>query len=127
MSLELLSEEVLKVTLFIGELGLDGEIKPVKGILPMMIMAKEQGIKRCILPSENAVEGAVVEGIQIIGVSNFMETLAYLMEDPERADERIAPTILDVQSLFTSQEDKNVPDFADIRGQELVKRAAVIC
>ena len=126
VSLELLSEEVLKDTLFVGELGLDGEIKPVKGILPMMMMAKEQGVKRCILPQTNAVEGAVVAGIQIIGVSSFMETLAYLMEDPERADERIAPTILDVQSLFTSQEDKNVPDFADIRGQELVKRAAVI-
>ena len=126
VSLELLSEEVLKDTLFVGELGLDGEIKAVKGILPMMIMAKEQGIKRCILPQENAVEGAVVEGIQIIGVSDFMEALAYLMEDPARANEKIAPTILDVQSLFSKEEDKKNLDFADIRGQEMVKRAAVI-
>ena len=126
VSLELLSEDVLRDTLFVGELGLDGEIKPAKGILPMMIMAKEQGIKRCILPKENAVEGAVVEGIRIIGVSNFMETLAYLMAEGERADEIIAPTILDVQSLFSVQEEKKVLDFADIRGQELVKRAAVI-
>ena len=126
VSLELLSEDVLQDTLFVGELGLDGEIKPAKGILPMMIMAKEQGIKRCILPKENAVEGAVVEGIRIIGVSNFMETLAYLMAEGERADEIIAPTILDVQSLFSVQEEKKVLDFADIRGQELVKRAAVI-
>lgn len=126
VSLEKLEEEVLKDTLFIGELGLDGEIKPVKGILPIMIMAKEQGIKRCILPKENALEGAAVEGIKIVGVSSFMETLGYLMEDQKQADKMIPPTILDIPSLFQEEEGKNVPDFADIRGQEMVKRAAVI-
>lgn len=126
VSLEKLEEEVLKDTLFIGELGLDGEIKPVKGILPIMIMAKEQGIKRCILPKENALEGAAIEGIKIVGVSSFMETLGYLMEDQEQADKMIPPTILDIPSLFQEEEGKNVPDFADIRGQEMVKRAAVI-
>lgn len=126
VSLEKLEEEVLKDTLFIGELGLDGEIKPVKGILPIMIMAKEQGIKRCILPKENALEGAAIEGIKIVGVSSFLETIGYLMEEPERADKMIPPTILDILSLFREEEGKNVPDFADIRGQEMVKRAAVI-
>ena len=126
VSLELLQEEVLQDTLFIGELGLDGEIKPVKGILPMMMMAKEQGIKRCILPKANAMEGAVVDGIRIIGVSTFMETLGYLMEAPEKADEMIPPTVLDVESLFLGQEDKKKLDFSDIRGQEMIKRAAVI-
>ena len=126
VSLEKLEEEVLKDTLFIGELGLDGEIKPVKGILPIMIMAKEQGIKRCILPKENALEGAAIEGIKIVGVSSFMETLGYLMEDQEQADKMIPPTILDIPSLFQEEEGKNVPDFADIRGQEMVKRASVI-
>lgn len=126
VSLELLQEEVLQDTLFIGELGLDGEIKPVKGILPMMMMAKEQGIKRCILPKANAMEGAVVDGIRIIGVSTFMETLGYLMEAPEKADEMIPATVLDVESLFLGQEDKKKLDFSDIRGQEMIKRAAVI-
>lgn len=126
VSLEKLEEEVLKDTLFIGELGLDGEIKPVKGILPIMIMAKEHGIKRCILPKENALEGAAIEGIKIVGVSSFMETLGYLMEDQKQADKMIPPTILDIPSLFQEEEGKNVPDFADIRGQEMVKRAAVI-
>lgn len=124
VSLEKLQEEVLQDTLFIGELGLNGEIKPVKGILPIMIMAKEQGIKRCILPKENALEGAVIEGIKIIGVSSFMETLRYLME--ENADSMIAPTELDLHALFAKEEEKKTPDFADIRGQEMVKRAAVI-
>ena len=124
VSLEKLQEEVLQDTLFIGELGLNGEIKPVKGILPIMIMAKEQGIKRCILPKENALEGAVIEGIKIIGVSSFVETLRYLME--ENADSMIAPTELDLHALFAKEEEKKTPDFADIRGQEMVKRAAVI-
>ena len=126
VSLEKLEEEVLKDTLFIGELGLDGEIKPVKGILPIMIMAKERGIKRCILPKENALEGAAIEGVKIVGVSSFMETLGYLMEGQKQADKMIPPTILDIPSLFQEEEGKNVPDFADIRGQEMVKRAAVI-
>ena len=126
VSLEKLQEDVLQDTLFIGELGLDGEIKPVKGILPIMIMAKEQGIKRCILPKENALEGAVIEGIKIIGVSSFVETLGYLMEEKEKADNMIAPTELDLEALFAKEEEKKVPDFADIRGQETVKRAAVI-
>lgn len=126
VSLEKLPEEVLKETLFIGELGLNGEIKAVKGILPIMIMAKEQGIKRCILPKENALEGAVIEGIKIIGVSSFVETLGYLMEEKEKADLMIAPAELDLEALFAKEEEKKIQDFADIRGQEMVKRAAVI-
>ena len=126
VSLEKLEEEVLQDTLFIGELGLNGEIKPVKGILPIMIMAKEEGIKRCILPRDNAMEGAVIEGVKVVGVSTFLETVKYLMEKEEMADEMIAPTILDIFSLFQEKKGKKAPDFADIRGQEMVKRAAII-
>ena len=126
VSMEKMEEQVLEDTLFIGELGLDGEIKPVKGILPIMIMAKEQGIKRCILPKENALEGAAISGIKVIGVSTFLETLGYLKEPLEHADEMIPPAILDIEALFEEREGKNIPDFADIRGQEMVKRAAVI-
>lgn len=126
VALEKLQEEVLKDTLFIGELGLNGEIKPVKGILPMMMMAKEQGIKCCILPKENAMEGAVMEGMKIIGVSSFVETCGYLMEEAEKKDAMIAPAKLDLKVLFSRTEKKKIPDFADIRGQEMVKRAAVI-
>ena len=126
VSLEKLGERVLKDTLFIGELGLDGKIKPVKGILPIMIMAREQGIKRCILPKENAMEGAAIEGIKIVGVASFLEALGYLMEEEEKADAMIPPTILKINTLFEEEEKKNILDFADIRGQEMVKRAAVI-
>ena len=126
VSMEKLEESVLEDTLFIGELGLDGEIKPVKGILPIMMMAKEQGIKRCILPKENALEGAAISGVKIVGVSSFLETLGYLAEDKERADEMIPPTELDIYTLFEEKEGEKIPDFADIKGQEMVKRAAVI-
>ena len=126
VALEKLEEEVLKDTLFIGELGLNGEIKPVKGILPIMLMAKEQGIRRCILPKENALEGAVVEGLKVVGVSDFLETLGYLNKTDETADQMIAPTSLDMAALFEEEEGKDTMDFADIRGQEMVKRAAVI-
>lgn len=126
VALEKLQEEVLQDTLFIGELGLNGEIKPVKGILPMMMMAKEQGIKCCILPKENAMEGAVIEGMKIIGVSSFVETYGYLMEEGEKKDAMITPAKLDLKDLFAKEEKKKALDFADIRGQEMVKRAAVI-
>ena len=126
VSVEKLGEEVLKDTLFIGELGLNGEIKPVKGILPIMMMAKQQGIKRCILPKDNALEGAVIEGIKVVGVSSFIETLGYLVVEEVYADKMISPTQVDIASLFAKEEVKKIPDFADIRGQEMVKRAAVI-
>lgn len=126
VSMEYLTKEALKDTLFIGELGLDGQLKPVKGILPMMLMAKEKGIGRCILPRENAAEGAVIPGIAIIGVRNLEEAIQYCGLKEEYKDSFLAPTSLDTKALFREQEDLAMPDFKDIRGQELVKRAAVI-
>lgn len=126
VSMEYLPQEILENTLFIGELGLNGELKSVKGILPMMIMAKEKGIDRCILPRENAAEGAVIPGIRIIGVSNLEEAIRYCGLKEEEKDAFLAPTLLDTNALFQEKENADVPDFADIRGQELVKRAAVI-
>ena len=126
IAMEQMEESALKDTLVIGELGLDGEVKAVKGILPIMMMAKEQGIKRCILPKENAMEGAVIQGIKIVGVSNLTETVGYLMMEEEKANQFLPPTILNPLSLFQQEEKEKYPDFADIRGQEMVKRAAVI-
>ena len=112
VSLEKLEEKLLKDTLFIGELGLDGEIKPVKGILPIMIMAKEQGIKRCVLPKDNALEGAAIEGIKIVGVTSFLEALEYLTQEEEMADKMIPPTILNISTVFEEEEKKTIPDLS---------------
>ena len=72
------------------------------------------------------MEGAAIEGIKIVGVASFLEALGYLMEEEEKADAMIPPTILKINTLFEEEEKKNILDFADIRGQEMVKRAAVI-
>lgn len=123
---EVLSKEVLEDNLLIGELGLNGEVKPVKGVLPIMIMAREKGIRNCILPAQNAAEGAVIEGIRAVGVRTLEETVHYLQLEKEHRDDFLSPTILDMESLSRQNQDEQTPDFRDIRGQELVKRAAVI-
>lgn len=84
VSMEKLPSEVLQDTLLIGELGLDGRLRPVKGILPIMLMAKEEGMKQCILPWENAQEAAVVEGIKTIGVTSLEETIHFFLVEEEK-------------------------------------------
>lgn len=123
MSLGHLKREAAVGTVLLGELGLNGEIKPVRGVLPIVARAKESGIRRCILPRDNAREGAVVEGVEIIGVSDIKETVAYL-QGGEAAG--IEPTQIDVMALWEKDDPAGQPDFAQINGQEAVKRAAEV-
>lgn len=113
-------------TLIIGELGLNGEVKPVKGVLPIVREAGKQGISCCILPKENAPEGAAVQGMEVIGVSDIRETLAFLQAEREARGKLIAPASIDVQALFERKKNGISPDFADVNGQQTVKRAAEI-
>ena len=113
-------------TVLLGELGLNGEIKPVRGILPIVARAKECGMLRCILPRENATEGAVVDGIEIIGVADITETVRYLQGLQNGEAELIGPTRIDVMALWEEKRQDKIPDFADISGQETVKRAAEV-
>ncbi len=119
--------DILEDTVILGELGLDGEVKAVKGILPIVAKAKEQGYRRVILPKCNSKEGAVVEDISIIGVESLQETMMYLNADDDERDNLIPPTYIDVAKLFEDAEylDETL-DFADINGQSGVKRAAEI-
>ena len=96
-----IEEETLKDTIVIGELGLDGEVKAVSGVLPMVSHAYKCGYKTCILPADNAREGAVVQGMKIIGVESLSEVVAYFKSDKEERDQIIAPTVVDVDALFT--------------------------
>lgn len=125
-SLEHLPKESTAGTVLLGELGLDGEIKPVRGILPIVARAKESGMRRCILPRENATEGAVVDGIEIIGVADLTETVRYLKGLQEGEEDLIRPTRIDVMALWKEQREDKILDFADISGQETVKRAAEV-
>ncbi|SDB32536.1 YifB family Mg chelatase-like AAA ATPase [Butyrivibrio sp. INlla16] len=122
--------DALEDTIVIGELGLDGEVKAVSGILPMVTHAYSCGFKTCILPADNAREGAVVQGMKVIGVSSLSEVVAYLKTDKEERNSLIMPTLVDVDALFKNEECRDDylkgMDFAEINGQSAVKRAVEI-
>ena len=105
--------------IFAGELGLNGDIRSVKGILPIIIKAKEEGIKKCFIPKANEYEGRLVEGIKIIGVSSLKEVIEILQGKKKIIDKE--KVISDIKS-----DDENEVDLKDIYGQETLKRAASI-
>ncbi len=104
---------------FVGELALNGELRKVNGVLPMVLCAKKNGIRQVFIPYENASEGAVVKGIDVYPVKNVFQLLKHL-------------TGMEEITAVTSDEYKeyynpvNIPDFSDVRGQEEVKRALEI-
>lgn len=106
--------------LFAGELALDGRLRPVRGVIAMATLAKASGARGVIVPSENAREAGVVEGIEAIGVSTITQVVALLTGQLEPC-----PTpAVDVAALLHTAA---APiDFADVRGQESVKRAIVV-
>jgi len=122
VSLGHIPAEYVKDVCVIGELGLNGEIKPVRGVLPIVKAAKEKGLKVCLLPLENALEGAVIEGIRVIGVEEFLQVVDYfsIRDNPAYKE-----TVVDRKSLFEHSECE-IEDFQDIVGQEACKRAALI-
>ena len=102
---------------FIGELSLDGKVNRVNGILPMCIEAKKLGIKKIILPKENAKEGATVTGVDIVGVENIRQAVKYLNKEID-----IKAETSNVKEMFNNNETSTL-DFADVKGQENIKRA----
>lgn len=104
-------------SLFIGELSLDGEIKPVKGVLPIAVCARQCGIRQLILPAANAEEASVVHGLNIIPVKNLRETVAFINE------ESYIKPFESVDDYMKSGRLEYDVDFADVKGQENVKRA----
>lgn len=124
VSMGMIPEEGIRNTLIVGELGLNGEVRTVKGVLPIVQRAKLENVKRCIVPKANVREGAIIDGIEIIGVTDLMETITYLREVEERKAQRIAPAR---QTQMDNLEETNEDvDFADINGQEAVKRAVEV-
>lgn len=101
-----------------GELALDGTIRAIKGALPITLEAKNRGITKLILPEENAIEAAMVEGIEVFGLSHLRETIQFI-----RNKITIAPTYVDVHALFGESHDSFDVDFSQVQGQEAVKRA----
>lgn len=110
---------ILMETIFIGELSLNGDIEKVNGILPMCVEAKRLGIKKIIIPRQNWEEASILEGIEILPVSNLKEIIDYLNDKKEIIQEKYV-TIRQKQKI-----DYEV-DFAEVKGQESVKRALEI-
>ncbi|MBD5550767.1 MAG: YifB family Mg chelatase-like AAA ATPase [Lachnospiraceae bacterium] len=121
-SMEEVPRESLGDLLMIGELGLNGELRPVRGVLPVVRKAKAAGFSRCIVPKENANEGAVVEGIDVYGLTHLQEVVAFLKQYKAPV---FSPAQAEFKKIFREQQEKQ-PDFEDIQGQETVRRAAEI-
>lgn len=104
---------------FLGELSLNGEIRKAKGVLPMVLCAKKNGIKEIFIPYENVFEGAVVKDICVYPVKNILQLLRHLT-----GLEKIMPVSADDYSEYHNPD--NIPDFSDVRGQDEAKRALEI-
>ena len=117
---EVLRSEKLQDYGIIGELSLDGSIRPAKGILPMAIAAQRAGLEGLLVPVANAEEAAVVAGIKVIGVATLYEAVEFLVGTHE-----LPQTKIDLQTVFKNNARYGV-DFDEVKGQEHVKRAMEI-
>lgn len=119
---EQVAAEMLADTMFVGELSLDGGVKPVRGVLPLAVMAKERGLRRMVVSADNAAEAAVVAGIDIVPVQTLVEVIEFMNGDRE-----IAPSsAMCFDSENFAGETRFAEDFADVKGQAHVKRAMEI-
>ena len=112
------SEEQLSSYMMIGELGLDGKLKPVSGALSVAIRARKEKFKGLIVPKENVREAAVVNQLDVLGMDNLADVIGFLNGSTE-----YEPTFVDTRKEFYEQQYAFDLDFADVRGQESVKRA----
>ncbi|MBS1580846.1 MAG: YifB family Mg chelatase-like AAA ATPase [Bacteroidetes bacterium] len=101
-----------------GELSLDGEVRPIKGALPIALEARKQGFKGIVVPSANAREAAIVQGLDVYGVEHIRQVVDLL---DGRAD--LAPTQVDIRAEFDQRSRVHPVDLSDVKGQEHIKRA----
>lgn len=110
--------ELLDKYLIMGELSLDGSLRPVKGALPIAINAHQEGFEGIIVPKDNAKEASVVEGLKVFGMTNICEVINFF-DNPDF----FTPEQFDVDNEFYHQINSSTFDFADVKGQENIKRA----
>ena len=111
----------LETTMICGELSLDGSLRSVRGVLALALAARKAGLRRMVLPAVNSAEAAVVEGLEVVGVASLGEAIELL-----NGERTIAPTPPPTEETPASDEPLACEDFADVKGQPLVKRALEI-
>jgi magnesium chelatase family protein len=114
------ADEVSKYVIM-GEMSLDGGLQPIKGVLPIAIKAKEEGFKGFFLPMQNVKEAAIVAGLDVYGVENVMEVIDFF-----EGKSAIQPTVINTREEFYKTLDFPDFDFAEVRGQESIKRCMEI-
>ena len=120
-SLGLLPQSSLDDVMIVGELSLDGTVRPINGVLSIVDGARKAGVRRCYVPMANAAEGAVMEGIEVVGTESIGQMLCYLQHPKEAY-----PVRVDTQALLLGHEDGYDVDFSEINGQAALKRAAEV-
>jgi len=120
-STEQIKAENISNYIIMGELSLDGSLQPIKGALPIAIQAKKEGFKGFILPSSNAKEAAIVSGLDVYGVENIKEVIDFF-----NGDITLKPIVIDTRKEFYSRLNEYEFDFAEVKGQENIKRSLEI-
>lgn len=115
---EVIQSDKLERYLLMGELSLDGILQPIKGALPIAIKARELGFEGMIVPQQNAHEAAVVNNLKVYGVGNIKEVIEFF-----NGTQELTPTLVNTREEFYSQQSNFDFDFAEVKGQENVKRA----
>lgn len=119
-SKQLIAEDISSYVIM-GEVSLDGTILPIKGALPIAIQALKEGFKGLLLPSENAKEAAIVDGLKVYGMSTI-EVVCSFFKNPEE----VKPEFVDTRAIFQQEQTINSSDFSEVKGQQNIKRALEI-
>src|SRR3989344_1768496 len=110
--------------IFLGELGLDGTLRRIRGALPLVMEAKRAGYEEIYLPKENAIEAALVEGIKIFGANSLKEVVEHINETKEKKENKKIP--IQPKTEISYKKERKNSDFSDIKGQESAKRGLEI-